>query len=95
MIYKIIVEPEAFEDLINIKTYITREDSITKAQQFLSELQRKIKTLSSMPNRCRKSLYTDAQNAHDLIYKKYTIVYKIIDDTVHILTIFKQRNYAE
>jgi plasmid stabilization system protein ParE len=95
MIYKIIVEPEAFDDLISIKKYITKEDSITKALQFLSELKGKIKTLSSMPNRCRKSLYTNTQNAHDLIYKKYTIVYTIIEDRVHILTIFKQRNYVE
>lgn len=46
-----------------------------------------------MPHRCRKSHYTDEENTHDLIYKKYTIVFKIIDDTVHILTIFKQRTY--
>lgn len=93
MVYKIIVEPEAIQDLIDIKTYITREDSDTKAQQFLSELQAKIKTLDAMPNRCRKSLYTDVQDTHDLIYKKYTIVYKINNDIVYILSIFRQRNY--
>ena len=31
MQYKIIVEPEALDDLFNIKSYITEQDSITKA----------------------------------------------------------------
>lgn len=46
-----------------------------------------------MPHRCRKSYYTDDDNTHDLIYKKYTIVFKVIEQQVHILTIFKQRAY--
>lgn len=93
MIYIIIVEPEAAQDLINIKAYITKEDSPTKANKFLSELKNSISTLNDMPMRCRKSYYTDDDNTHDLIYKKYTIVFKIIEQQVHILTIFRQREY--
>ena len=91
--YKIIIEPEAIEDLINIKTYITKNDTITKANTFIKELQSKIQTLQNMPQRCRKSLYTKEKNTFDLIYKGYTIVFKIVENNVHILTIFRQRNY--
>lgn len=93
MQYKIIIEPEAIEDLLSIKSYITKQDSQTKANQFLSELKAQIKTLNEMPQRCRKSYYTDIENTHDLIHKGYTIVYKIVDIRVHILTIFRQKNY--
>ncbi|MDQ7044257.1 MAG: type II toxin-antitoxin system RelE/ParE family toxin [Sulfurimonas sp.] len=93
MIYKVIIEPEAFSDLINIKTYITKQDTLPKANQFISELKNSIKTLAEMPMRCRKSYYTDDENTHDLIYKKYTTVFKIIDYKVHVLTIFRQREY--
>lgn len=93
MTYKIIIESEAFEDLISIKTYITEQDTLSKANKFISELRKTIKTLNEMPHRCRKSYYTDSENTHDLIYKKYTIVFKIIEQQVHILTIFKQRVY--
>lgn len=93
MLYKIVVEPEALQDLLNIKTYITKQDSLTKAKKFISELQKNIKTLSEMPQRCRKSYYTDDENTHDLIYKKYTIVFKIINSNIHILSIFRQREY--
>jgi len=93
MTYQIIVESEAFQDLINIKTYITEQDTLNKANKFISELKKSIQTLNSMPQRCRKSYYTDDKNIHDLIYKKYTIVFKIIENKVHILTIFRQREY--
>jgi len=92
MNYNIIVEHEAIQDLINIKKYIAN-DSITKANSFISELKGKIKSLDTMPHRCRKSLYTKESNTHDLIYKSYTIVYKVIDYNIHILTVFKQKNY--
>ena len=92
MIYNIIVEPEAVQDLIDIKTHISK-DSLNRANSFISELKDKIKTLQQMPQRCRESLYTLDKDTHDLIHKGYTIVYKIINDNVHILTIFRQRAY--
>ncbi len=93
MIYKIIVEPDAVEDLQSIKYYITTQDSLAKANKFITELKEKIKTLNNMPHRCRKSYYTDNKNTHDLIYKGYTIVFKIIENRVHILSIFRQKKY--
>ena len=93
MIYSVIIEPEAFQDLLRIKTYITEEDTLNKANQFILELKNSIKTLNEMPQRCRKSYYTNTKNTHDLIYKKYTTVFQIIEDRVHILTIFRQKSY--
>ncbi len=93
MKYNIIVEPEALQDLFNIKLYITKQDSQIKANNFIFELKATIKTLDEMPQRCRKSFYTNSSNTHDIIHKGYTIVYKIIDKNVHILTVFRQRNY--
>ena len=78
---------------MNIKQYITKQDSVSKANQFISELKHSIQSLVQMPQRCRKSYYTDVADTHDLIYKKYTIVFKIVDKNVHILTIFRQRSY--
>ena len=93
MTYKIIIQPEAIDDLYTIKSYITRSDSIKKANKFISELKQSIKSLETMPMRCRKSYYTDDENSHDLICKKYTIVFKIIKDTVYVVSVFRQREY--
>ncbi len=93
MHYNIIVESEALEDLQNIYSYITKQDSKNKARKFIFELQKKIDSLSQMPRRCRKSYYIDDEDVRDLIYKKYTIVFKIIEQNVHILTLFRQRTF--
>lgn len=93
MKYTIIVEPEALADLKNIYRYISEQDSTTKASKFISELHISIQSLDEMPYRCRESLYIDDKDVRDLIYKKYTIVFKIIDDKIHILTVFRQRSY--
>ena len=93
MIYKIIVEPEALSDLKAIHAYITEQDSNSKANKFILELKKAIESLSSMPMRCRSSLYIDDETIRDLIYKKYTIVFQVKEKTVHILTIFRQRSY--
>jgi len=91
--YEIIIEPEALRDLENIKEFITKNDTLSKANRFLTQLKSKILSLKHMPQRCRKSLYTKEENTYDLIYKGYTIVFKIIENHIHVLTIFRQRNY--
>lgn len=91
MTYNIVVEPEALRDLQDIYKYISEQDSNNKAINFIQELQKNINSLNEMPYRCRKSYYVDDENTRDLIYKKYTIVFKIIDMNIHILTLFKHR----
>jgi len=93
MHYKIIVEPEALDDLLNIKSYITKQDSMIKANNFISELKQVIKSLDSMAQTCRKSLYSNSEDTHDIIHKGYTVVCKIINHNIHILTIFRQKSY--
>ena len=91
--YSIIIEPEAQEDLESIFQFISLNDTTVKAGIFLQEIKTQIATLDNLPFRCRKSYYTDEMDTYDLIYKGYTIVYKVIEDSVHVLTIFRQKNY--
>lgn len=91
MTYRIIVEPEALQDLHSIYTFITKKDSQNKAIQFIRELEGTISSLSEMPLRCRKSFYSDDELTRDLIYKGYTIVFQIQENNIHILTVFRQK----
>jgi len=38
---------------------------------------------------CRKSLYFEDDSYRDLIFKGYTIIYKVEDDMIKVLDIFK------
>jgi plasmid stabilization system protein ParE len=91
MNYSIVIEPEAQKDLYSIYDYIANNDSIAKARNFIQELKASIDSLSFMPQRCRNSLYVDDGKTKDLIYKGYTICYHILDTSVHIVAIFRQR----
>ncbi|MFZ3052050.1 MAG: type II toxin-antitoxin system RelE/ParE family toxin [Sulfuricurvum sp.] len=93
MTFEVIIEPEAIEDLIAIRNYISKKDSKSKAVKFVLELKASILSLSKMPMRCRRSFYSDNDTIRDLIFKRYTIVYKIEDNRVYVLTIFRQREY--
>ena len=89
--YNIIIEPEAEDDLVNIFNYIKNNDSEAKAKNFIKKLQKSINSLSFMPQRCRNSFYIDDNKTKDLIFQGYTICYHILEKTVHIVAIFRQR----
>ena len=93
MLYTVVIEPSAKNDLYDIFSYIKKNGSIQRAKDFLSQLKKQINNLSYMPYRCRDSLYFNDGKTKDLIYKGYTISYHIRDNIVHIVAVFRQRNY--
>jgi len=79
----------ALKDLIK---YISL-DSKNRALSFKSELDKQINSLVDMPYKCRKSIYFDDDDTkRDLIYKGYTIVYKV-DEYKDILIIVGIKKY--
>ena len=89
--YRVILEPEAQIDLENIYDFITTNDTQVQAMRFLRKLQKAIMSLDFMPERCRQSIYLEGENIRDMIVQGYTVCYIIKEDSVHILTVFRQR----
>ncbi|MCF6206313.1 MAG: type II toxin-antitoxin system RelE/ParE family toxin [Sulfurovum sp.] len=89
--YQVVIEPEAQQDLENIYDFITTKDTQVQAVRFLRKLQKAIASLEFMPERCRKSIYIENDNTHDMIVQGYTICYIIKEEKVHILAVFRQR----
>ena len=46
-----------------------------------------------MPQRYRDSYYLKDGKTKDLIYKGYTICYHINNNSVHIIAVFRQKNF--
>ena len=90
-LYKVIIEPQAQEDLNSIFDFIEQNGSKNLAKRFVNKLYKKIKELNYMPYRCRKSIYINEESVRDLIVQGYTIVYKVQEKSVHILTVFRQK----
>ncbi len=75
--------------LKDIKEFIALDSSFN-AQKFNDDVFTKIETLSFMPKKCRKSVISSDENVRDLIFKGYVITFRISQDCIEVLYIFKE-----
>jgi toxin ParE1/3/4 len=91
--YQVNLTHKAQNDLECIFYYIAA-DSFNNAINFVLELEEKVYPLETFPNRhplIRENKFFGTDYRH-LIYKKYRIVYRIIDNSVFILRIIHGAN---
>lgn len=67
-------------------------DSPANARRFKTDLLRMIKRIPSNPYKHRKSIYFNDQNIRDLIFKGYTIVFRINNDAIEVFGFVKYQN---
>jgi len=89
---KIIRSRKFLNKLKNILAYIAK-DKISAAKQFRKDLNEKIKNLIYFPYKYRKSYYFNDENIRDMVFKGYTIIYKIDKNKIILLDIFKKEQY--
>ena len=68
------------------------QDKVSASENFLNELDERINDLINFPFKYRKSIYFDNENIRDMVYKGYTIVYRVDleRDKIDILRIFNK-----
>jgi plasmid stabilization system protein ParE len=93
MTYTILLEPQAINDLRAIYRFIAQNDSPKKAEKFLGRLKEKIQALGFMPYKHRKSMYHEDETIRDMIFKGYTVVYHVGKSTIHVVAVFRQKNF--
>ncbi|MEA3490501.1 MAG: type II toxin-antitoxin system RelE/ParE family toxin [Campylobacterota bacterium] len=66
-------------------------DSVNRAHFFKKQLDTKIANLTCFPYKYRQSIHHTNKDVRDLIYKGYTIVYRVSvqKETIEIIDIFK------
>ncbi|MDY5385062.1 MAG: type II toxin-antitoxin system RelE/ParE family toxin [Campylobacter sp.] len=75
--------------LNDIESFIAL-DSLERAEKFKNDIIDKISSLDFMPKRCRKSTLANDESIRDLIFKGYIIVFKIQNNTIKVLYIYKE-----
>jgi plasmid stabilization system protein ParE len=77
--------------LLNILEYIA-QDKLSASKKFKKELDLEIDSLTNFPFKYRKSRYFDDENIRYMIFKGYTIIYRINKekDYIEIVRIFKR-----
>jgi len=93
---KILYEEQFKIALKDIVLYI-KKDNPSASLNFKKELKRKIENIPNNPKIYRASIYYDNNTYRDLVFKGYTIIYKIDkgEDRILILDIFKWVNYSK
>ena len=87
--YRVNLTELAQNDLERIFYYIA-SDSVDNAANFVTQLEKKVCSLENFPERnplIPENEYFDTDYRH-LIYKKYRIVYRIVEESVFVLRIF-------
>ncbi len=64
-------------------------DSTKRAGNFKNQLIKEIKKIPQMPYTYRKSIYFNDKNIRDLIFKGYTIVFRITENKIEIFGFVK------
>ena len=88
--YKVIISQTAQNDLEHIFFYIA-EDSINKAKKFVLDLEKKIYSLETFPERfayVSENVYLGSDYRH-LIHKKYRVIYRFDKQNVYILRVIQ------
>ncbi|SFP88659.1 type II toxin-antitoxin system RelE/ParE family toxin [Hydrogenimonas thermophila] len=78
-------------NLFKILEYIAK-DKISASENFKNELDQLIDNLPNFPFKYRKSKYFNNKNIRDMIYKGYTIVYRVNlpKNRIDIINIFNK-----
>lgn len=85
---------ESFFKRFEAQLRFIASDSPKNAQKFKNELLNQIRSLVSHPLKCRKSIYFDDESIRDLVYKGYTIVYRIHEDKIEIFGLTKYQEHV-
>lgn len=78
-------------NLFQILDYIA-QDKFSASEDFKNELDELINNLPTFPYKFKKSKYFDNDNIRDMVYKGYTIIYRVNLDknTIDIIRIFNK-----
>ena len=78
-------------NLFKILDYIA-QDKVSASENFKNELDKLINNLPSSPFMFRKSKYFDDENIRDMIYKGYTVIYRVntSKNIIDIIRIFNK-----
>jgi len=86
----VIKKTDTYKSELKIILENIAKDKISAMLNFRKDLNIQIKSISNMPKKYRKSYYFDNENIRDMIFKGYTVIYEIEENSLEIYTIFNQ-----
>jgi len=91
---KIIYSKQAKGQLLNIKKFISK-DNKEVANKYLLKIKRKIELISHYPYIGKINTTINKENIRDFVVCGYKVIYKINDNSINILAIYKYIDFDE
>lgn len=88
---KIVYEVQFKAQLKAILGFIAR-DSVSAAKSFRNGLKLRMERIPENPEACRRSLYFADDTIREMIFKGYTVIYRVAANEIRVLDIFKWQN---
>ena len=85
---QIVYEKQFKKALADISHFIAL-DKVDAAKNFKKKLKQSLEYLKENPKMYKQSSYFKDENYRDMTFKGYTIIYKLEEDTIKVLDIFK------
>jgi plasmid stabilization system protein ParE len=87
-----IIFKDTFVDRLEKQIEFIALDNPSIARKFKNKLLAKIKQIPRNPYQYRKSIYFNDINIRDMIFKGYTIVFRITDTAIEVFGFVKYQN---
>jgi len=85
-----IIETRRYKVELRDITLNIKKDKPQASVKFAKDLKKQVNNISNMPKQYRKSAYYQDENIRDMVFRGYTIIYEIYEDTIELQTIFNQ-----
>jgi len=87
-----IVFKDSFVNRLENQVDFIAMNNPARARKFKNEIVNKLKSITQNPYQFRKSIYFDNKNIRDLIFKGYTIVFRINEETIEVFGFVKYQD---
>ena len=88
--YTIVIERRAEDDLNEIAEYIAAHDSVVRAVDVATKIERSFAALETSPNRCvhpKELLDYGNRDFREIYFKPYRIIYRVLEREVVVVLI--------
>ena len=89
-----IIETKKFKQEIKDIAFYIRKDKPNASFEFVSILKRQINDLVDFPYKYRKSIYFNDKNIRDMVFRGYTVIYEVKENSIEVMSIFNQNKPA-
>jgi plasmid stabilization system protein ParE len=87
---KLVLE-ESFLDRLDRQLDFIALDSTPRARKFGAALMKAVRQIPANPMLFRKSVYFDDPNIRDMVFKGYTVVFRVTDEAIEVFGLVNQQ----